>query len=117
MLQRYEMMILRCSIWSGSLTSGFCSDLRNRACCCPSVHPVTVGPPSGERAKPHRSRWSALPDERPWPVGLGLLGLSWGDGDGVNRHPSSATRGLEVFRRPSWSPRSPPEAMELLATE
>jgi hypothetical protein len=47
-----------------------------------SVHPVTVGPSSGERAEPHGSRWSAPPDERPWPVGLGLLGLSWADGVG-----------------------------------
>ena len=28
-------------------------------------HPVTVGPPNGERARPYGSRWSAPLDERP----------------------------------------------------
>jgi len=44
----------------------------------PAGHPVTVGPPTGERAKRHGSRWSALPDERPGPVALGLLGSCLG---------------------------------------
>ena len=51
----------------------------------PAGHPVTVGPPTGERGKRHGSRWSAPPDERPWPVALGLLGLPLADGDGMGR--------------------------------
>jgi hypothetical protein len=41
------------------------SDLRDRARLAPAGHPVTVGPPTGERAEPHGSRWSAPLDERP----------------------------------------------------
>ena len=52
--------------------------------------PVAVVPPSGERAGARAPRWSALPDERPWRPGPGLLGLSWDDGDGKIR-PSPPT--------------------------
>ena len=41
------------------------------------VHPLAVGHPPGSWAKPPGSRWSAPLDERPWPGGFGLLGLSW----------------------------------------
>ena len=42
---------------------------------------------------------------------LGLLGFARADGDGVNRIPTSATRRtLTLLPRPSWSPRSLPEA-------
>jgi hypothetical protein len=44
----------------------------------------------------------------------GLLGFAWADGDGVNRLATSATRELEACLRPSWSPRSPPEASNFL---
>ena len=61
----------------------------------PAGHPVTVGPPTGERAKPRGPRWSTLPDERPWPAGLGLLGLSWADGAGMARLPPQPKDNLD----------------------
>ncbi len=40
------------------------------------IIPSAVDSPAGERARHQWPRWSALPDERPWPLAPGLLGLS-----------------------------------------
>jgi hypothetical protein len=82
----------------------------------PAGHPVTVGPPTGERAKRHGSRWSAPLDERPWPVALGLLGFAWADGDGMTRHPpqAPASRGFGVHPR-ARGPRRRHEIWQFLA--
>jgi hypothetical protein len=69
--------------------------MRATARTSPGCHPVTVGPPTGERAKRHGSRWSAPLDERPWPVALGLLGLSWAVGDGMTRLPPQPPDNLD----------------------
>jgi len=69
----------------------------------PSAHPP------GKRARPLRVNWSAPLDERLGPAGPGLLGFAWADGDGVNRLPPQPRKVLKGGR-PSWSPRSPPEA-------
>jgi hypothetical protein len=71
------------SVHTSALDLWTCSSARPPAWSSRHRRPI----PSGERAKPHGSRWSTLPDERPWPVGLGLLGLSWVDGDRMIRLP------------------------------
>jgi hypothetical protein len=72
----------------------------------PAGHPVTVGPPTGERGKRHGSRWSALLDERPWAVAL-----AWADGDGMGRLPPQPPDDLDQAAASILgSPRPPPEA-------
>ena len=73
----------------------------------PAGHPVTVGPPTGERAKPHGSRWSAQLDERPGRVGLGLLGLSWADGEGMTRLPPQPPHDLDLVAASILEPEVP----------
>jgi hypothetical protein len=74
------------------------------------VIPCIVVPPSGKRARPYGWRWSSLPEERPAPIGPGLLGFAWDVGAGDD--PGSAfPNGLVRNRgRPSPSQRPPPEA-------
>jgi hypothetical protein len=43
----------------------------------PPAIPSAVDPHTVERACPRVTRWSALPDERPWHPGPGLLGSAW----------------------------------------
>ena len=40
--------------------------------------PLAVVPPSGKRARPYGWRWSSPPEERPAPIGPGLLGAPAG---------------------------------------
>src|SRR6202035_3416089 len=79
----------------------------------PAGHPVTVGLPTGERGKRHRSRWSAPPDERPWAVALGLPGLPWADGDGMGRLPSQPPGDLDQAVASILEPDAPPEAVRV----
>jgi len=61
----------------------------------PAGYPVTVGPPAGERAKPHGSRWSAprTNDLDPW--GLVCSALAWADGVGMTRLPPQPPANLD----------------------
>jgi hypothetical protein len=73
----------------------------------PAGHPVTVGPPAGERAGRRGSRWSAPLDERPWPAALGLLGFAWADGDGMGRLPPQPPDNLDQVAASILEPEVP----------
>jgi hypothetical protein len=78
----------------------------------PAGHPVTVGPPTGERGKRHGSRWSTPPAERPWPVALGLLGLPWADDDGMGRLPPQLPDHLDQEAASTLEPEIPAGGIE-----
>jgi hypothetical protein len=54
----------------------------------PSTIPSAVDPHTVERACPRVTRWSALPDERPWHPGAGLIGSAWAVGGWDGAPPS-----------------------------
>jgi hypothetical protein len=66
-----------------------------------------VDPHSVERARARAPRWSALPDERPWRPGPGLLGFAWVVGRRDTRIPESE-RLLFALALPLMDPRLPP---------
>lgn len=80
----------------------------------PAGHPVAVGPASGERGKRHGSRWSAPPDERSWPMALGLLGLPWADGGEMGRLPPQPPANLDQAAESIPEPRGPRRRRQVL---
>jgi hypothetical protein len=53
-------------------------------------------PPTGERARPHGSRWRPA-GRTTWTRGNSLLGLSWADGAGMSRLPPQPHENLRSF--------------------
>jgi hypothetical protein len=86
--------------------------MRDRAQPRLSVHPVTIGPPSWGAGQVTRVKVEPPTGGTTLTRGAWSARLAWVDGDRMNPLPTSTTPGAVALSPPSWSPRSPPEALE-----